>query len=813
MSSLSSIDFLSPKITLYYNLRDSHISKIGGLLSLLFLILIISLTINIIYILFHPQIYSLYIYEQNVKHTKYTQNLDYLGINHFIQMYSHSNRGWFGDFDHKNIIIYGIKQTIKNIYLNGKDPKIDLYNTEHWLYDKCKNIAQINEHLFSEISNLISNYSESVCLRYYYNPKDKVYYEIGYQGYVSPYLETSLLDEKRYSYKIIIEKCSNNSIFYDKMNYVCNNESSIQNYLSFYSDIFIFFTNNQIIPKNHKSPFEKYFYSISSGIQKKSYFENNIIFSPIKLITDKGLFYSKKENKENLTYILKDHYHNDKLINEEYTIIGVFNFYFRNNLIIYYKTYVSFIDSLSHLGGITYLLFFIFQMFNYLNNNYTIIENTKNLFKINAGIDSNYIEGNEIFFDKMRHLNSQNYKIKVFNNNNIINNEDFNKKMIKNTHLSKKKVKYFYNEHHGIGLYPNKHSKKILNLPMPIPSNNSNRKNNNFINKRCQTKYSKTFKQMGKQFSLKKKRKSFMSQGFLVKGNDYSSYSKNQSFIYNNENNHEDTSNNNINDFNNINNSSFILLKDLRDREPREGITKHETKNNNDINYQKKIIKKKMNIKNHQFDYAEGAQHLILRKMENIKSRHKSVNFENQRDCLFSANLLGTKNMILGKNSSEYVNDSSKQVRPRNKNIPITYNSKFQIEKNKYDDNVSRPSIINNNDYNLNSFIYNNQNTETASYLKHIIQSKIRIIMPDIKQDTHMNIIMERKIELTEFLKFILSCFKNKGNKVQYIYKFRNKLLSEEHLYKVHINLYLLEKIFQIDEPYKINCNELYNNL
>lgn len=304
-----------------------------------------------------------------------------------------------------------------------------------------------------------------------------------------------------------------------------------------------------------------------------------------------------------------------------------------------------------------------------------------------------------------------------------------------------------------------------------------------------------------------------MSQGFLVKGNDYSSYSKNQSFIYNNENNHEDTSNNNINEFNNINNSSFILLKDLRDREPREGITKHETKNNNDINYQKKIIKKKMNIKNHQFDYAEGAQHLILRKMENIKSRHKSVNFENQRDCLFSANLLGTKNMILGKNSSEYVNDSSKQVRPRNKNIPITYNSKFQIEKNKYDDNVSRPSIINNNDYNLNSFIYNNQNTETASYLKHIIQSKIRIIMPDIKQDTHMNIIMERKIELTEFLKFILSCFKNKGNKVQYIYKFRNKLLSEEHLYKVHINLYLLEKIFQIDEPYKFDVNELFNNL
>ena len=55
-------------------------------------------------------------------------------------MYSHSDKGWFGDFDNKNIIIYGIKESNKNIYTNEDDPKVDLYNTEHWLYDKCENI-------------------------------------------------------------------------------------------------------------------------------------------------------------------------------------------------------------------------------------------------------------------------------------------------------------------------------------------------------------------------------------------------------------------------------------------------------------------------------------------------------------------------------------------------------------------------------------------------------------------------------------------------------------------------------------------------
>ena len=807
--SISSIDFLSPKITLYHNGRDSHISKFGGILSFLYLILIILLVINFIYRILHPEFYSIYIYDQNVNNTKYIQNIDYLGINHFIQMYSHSNSGWFGDFDNKTIVIYGIKQTTKNIYLNDNESKVDLYNTEHWIYDKCENIKEINENLFFEISQTIANFTKSVCLRYYYNPIKKKYYEIGYEGYISPYLETSLVDEKRYSFKIAIEKCSNNSIFTNKMNYVCHNENTIENYLTLYSDIFIYFSNNQVVLRNNRSPFEKYFYSISSGIQKKSYFENNIIFSPIKFITDQRFFYSKKEN---LTFILKDHYYNDKLVNEENTLIGVFNFYLRNNLIIYHKAFVPFIDSVSHLGGITQLLFFIFQMFNYLNNNYKTLENTKSLFRIYTGIDSNYFEGNEIFFDKSRHLSSQNYKIKVFNNNNIINNEEQNKKLLKHPNHSKKKMKLINAEHSGAGLYPNKPSKKNLNLILPIPQNNSSRKkNNNFNNKRSQTKCTSTF-QMGKQFTIRKKRKSYMSQGYLMKKTDYSSYSKNQS-ICDNENNNENTSNKNINDINNINNSSFLLLKE---REPRERITKYDSKNINDSNVQRRIMKKKMNIKKHQFENADSGQQSITKRIDNIRNfrgRHLSVNFGNQIDNLLSINLIGYKNMFKGKNPSEFINDSSKQVRPKYNYLPIFYNNKFQTEKSQNDDNVSKPSIINNNDNNVNIIFDNPQNTETASYLKNIIHNKIKIIMPDNKQDAHLNIFLEKKTKILEFVKFVLSCFKNKENKIYFLYQFRKKLLSEEHLYKVHINLYLLEKIFQIDEAYKIDANELYNNL
>ena len=807
---LSSFDFLSPKITMYHNGHNSHISHIGGLLSVLFFIILFFLAFNFLYDIFEPRIDSMYVYEQNAKDFKFKQNIDYNGLNHFLQMYSHSNRGWFGDFDRKNIIIYGIKETNKNIY--DDNSKIDLYNTEHWLYDKCENIAEVSKNLFSEISQIISNYTKSICIRYYYNPLDQQYYEIGFQGFISPYLETNLISEKRFLYKIIFEKCLNNSIFTNKMEYFCNNQTEIIHYLNIYNDIFIHFSNNQIMPKNRKYPFEKYFDSISSAIQEITYFENNLIFSPIKLITDKGFLYSKRED---FTYILKDHYHNDKLKDEEYTRIGIFNFYFRNNIIVFQRTYISFIECISHLGGIAEILFFIFQMINYINSRYTIIENSKYLFKINSGIDTNYMEGNELFFERMRHLNSQNYKIKVFNNNNIFNNEEINKKIIKNISVQNaKKLKYPPN----YGPLNNKTSKKNLGLILPLNINNSSHRiKNNFDTKRSQTKYTNSFKQMGKQFTLKNiknKRKSYMSQGLIKRKDfkDYSNYSKNQS-INDNDINHDIISNN----LNENNNSSFLLLKEGKDKDPKEILFKHDSKNFGESNVIRRNKKKKTNFKRYQIENTVPSLFPQQNpKKVDLKGRHKSVNFGNQRDFLFSSNLLGIKSTFLGKNYSEYVNDSSKQIIVNKNQIPLLVpSSKFQIDKNKLDDNISRPSIININDNNLNTVICNNNNpnNEAASYLKTIIQSKIKLIMPEAKQDYNLNNVIERKISSVEFLKFSLLCFKRNENKLNFLNNFRKKLLSEEHLYKVHINLYLLEKIFQIDEAYKINFNELYNNL
>ena len=186
-------------------------------------------------------------------------------------------------------MIYSVKENQTSSFENSQN---NLCNTEHWLYDNCENIYDINDNLFSEISNNIHNYKNSVCLRYYYNISTKKYYEIGFDGFVTPNLETNEIFEKN-------GKCNNYSFIINKFGYYCNNENDINNYLNEYSEILIFFLNNQIMPTKYNSPFSQNFYSVSSIIDKKIFFQNKIIFSPIKLITD--IFLLRKNNKEEIS--------------------------------------------------------------------------------------------------------------------------------------------------------------------------------------------------------------------------------------------------------------------------------------------------------------------------------------------------------------------------------------------------------------------------------------------------------------------------------------------------------------------------------
>lgn len=790
--SLSIFDFISPKITLYYNGRNSHKSPIGGLLSLC-LIFIISIYIFYIIwkLLVNPNITSSFIYEENLN-TKINQNIDYTGINHFLQIYSNKDNGWFGDFDNKNIIIYSIKEnqtySFNNIYTNFS-------NIEHWLYDKCEKIYEINKNLFSNISKLIPNYSKSICLRYYYNPNTKEYYEIGLDGFISPYLETTEIFEKKNIYKIIIEKCLNDSFITKKMGYICNKENEINNYLNIYSELFIYFSNNQIIPMNYKSPFKEKFYSALSSINNNTYFENNIVFSPFKIITE-NLFFSK--NTENISYIFNKGYSNDinNDQNKKQTIIGIIKFYLTNNLIIYHRKCFDFLEALSHLGGFTNILFFIFQIINYLNYHFVVLKNMVELFNINTGIDMNInnSDGNEFFFDK-NHMTNNNYKIKVYNNNNnIINTEDMNHKL-KNYY--KKKIKSF------------KETPKINDKNVNLLNNAAKKKNDTFLSKRSQTKYINNVNEinLANKFLIKNKdnkRKSYLSQGYHLKRNENSIISKNHSIYENDLSNNEIISNN---DRSFINNSNIIYVK--------EDLKNDSNRLSNELKFKNKKDKKKTKFKKgkNPNEKNDNISYILLRHLDN-NVRHKSVNFTNQRKLLDNNYSVSNKNGFYLKNSSSIINDSSKQILVSNTKLPLVfYNNKAQFEKK--NDNYSRiPTFINNNNdmftNNNMASINNNSYIDPISYFKNIAQNKLKFHIADNKKSVN---IFPKKIKFFDFIKSHFILTDKNENKIWLLNNFRNKLLSEEHIYRSFINLHLLQKIFQIDEAYKFEFSELYNNL
>ena len=802
--ALSTIDIISPKITLYYYGRKSHISQVGGLLSLFFIIAITLLFFYFTWNLYSPKISSSVIYKQ-ITSDKIFQTLDYSGINHFIQLYSHQGNGLFGDLDNKNIIIYSIRENQTLFYENLS---LNLANREHWLYDKCENVYDINKNFFPEISKIIPNYSKTICLRFYYNPSTKKYYEIGFDGYVSPKLETNEIFEKNYLYKIIIEKCINNSFISKKMGFVCNNENEIKTYLNIYTEIFTYFTNNQFIPDNYKSPLEKIFYSVSSTINENAYFENNIIFSPFKLITEKKSFFHK--NKINESYILNNHYSNNNILNnKQSTIIGIFNFVLSNNKIIYQRKYINILETLSHLGGLGEILFFILQIINFLNNRYIIIEHTKELFQINTGIDNPSINeananANEFFFDK-RHMTNHNYKIKVFNNNNIINAEDISHKFTKSIYSPDKTKKFKYP-------FGQKSSKKNIIL---FPLNNNNLKKS-FLSKRSRTKYITNDNCMGKKFTLRRegKRKSYLSQGYRISKDNNSI---NQSYLDNDYSNNDMVSNNDRRSI--IYNSNLIYLK--------EGPVKHDSIHrgsieNNSIKNRKESKKTKFklnnNFKNPSIEKGDNVTNIIFKNLES-KGRHKSVNFSNQGRLLENNNTnISLNNKYgIGKNSSGFINDSSKQVfLKKNKSIFTLHNNKFNNYENKIDDYYSRiPTLIHNNDYltNLNSILNNSNNIDPNIFLKNIVHNKLKYINHEGKKNAIPFINFGRKEKFFDFFKSLFIFRRRNENKICLINNFRNKLLSEEHLFRSFINLYLIQKIFQIEETHKFDINELYNNL
>ena len=210
----------------------------------------------------------------------------------------------------------------------------------------------------------------------------------------------------------------------------------------------------------------------------------------------------------------------------------------------------------------------------------------------------------------------------------------------------------------------------------------------------------------------------------------------------------------------------------------------------------------------------EGNFFFLRKNKDGNDVRHKSINYTNQKKLF--RNSIFYKNHLLPKDSSEFVNDSSKQILVNNKNLLISINNNYnKTHRYKYDENYKAVLFDNSNlinsTNNLNTYAnMGNDNINPLSVLQKFIKNKLKADLSEVKEDLYYN----KKIKYFDFFKSLfICCIKKDENKIYLINNFRIKLLSEEHLYRNNINVFLIQKIFQIDEAYKFDIKELYNNI
>ena len=465
---LKNIDFLSPPITLFHLERRTHTSNVGGFL------VILMLSISTLYISF--LFYDLYNHKSiiSIFHKKFEYEAGYYSFNsssifHFIQIYSPDSGGFFDKYESKYIRAF-------TTYVHSNFTYNDLYLYDHWVFDNCrKNID--DKGLDPELFNNVENFTNGVCIRYYYNSSERKYYSLEEPEKFSwPHLEHGISQRNNIYLTTIVQKCSNDSIMNEILG-DCPSQKEIDDYISKYLAIYLYFTDTQVDPTNYKQPIQKYLQVISTGIgTPQTFVESYIHFSPLRIITKIGSLFRKYYNIDSFYFDFnrKGAANN----NEKYFTITKYYHLMQNNVQIYERRYNNIFDMFSEIGGVIQFIFYFFYWINYAYNKYIIAFNaSKLLFSVRdnhtfarENQDKQYNIKNNII--NIRNIRSISSKQNAFNFKGL-----GNAKIEKDNLNNKRKLSFIINNNQKLNsniFFNNRKIKKIQKGRMSTNPNSSN---------------------------------------------------------------------------------------------------------------------------------------------------------------------------------------------------------------------------------------------------------------------------------------------------------------------------------------------------
>ena len=397
----STLDIISPKITLFYDGNKRYSTNLGGIFTIIVCCAAVFQFLDQLLSYINFDINNIIYYRKYLNEFgPYKINIDKNSLFFYINFIDNT------DNSQNNIINIDLSK-IRLVGLFNGEIKIreeSYFDQEHWLFGNC-NTTDIDEEL-QKISG--KNFKKSICLKYFYNTETKQYYSISDKNFKSP----TIFNSSEY-FTVYTYKCINNSIT-NQIYGNCSSEDEIIDYIE-NNPLFMKynFLNHQLNPNNYKNPVKLFINSITSKIEVKDYYiSNSVTFTPLIIEKEKSVFFSDPSIYQTFSY--QDYKKVSSGNTNQKDILNLFYIAFENLGQYYkysYKTLYGIFERVTILVEVIHYIFFII---NYIYNLIIGNINIQNII-FHKKLPSTH---------KIRHLFTDNYDFNLrngyFKKNNII---------------------------------------------------------------------------------------------------------------------------------------------------------------------------------------------------------------------------------------------------------------------------------------------------------------------------------------------------------------------------------------------------------
>ena len=369
-TTIKKLDFLSPKITFYYNGYDSHVSVISGILNIFSYLVLVSFIVYFATSLIKRKD------PQTVFYRNYIEDAGLFEINennifHFLSIESKSRIYTNLGFDFNKFRIIGLETHLERYIYTER-----INNTNHWIYGLCK-----NENYTKKIKDVKSFdfFGNSACISKYFNRKEKKYFNVGEPGFRWPNLAHGMTHINNSFYNIIISKCNDETLnltFGEGMK--CDDDSEIDNFFNDISPktIILYYKDNYINILNYKTPISNYYSKYEITLEKDRYQINTLKFVPSIITTNDGLIYDNSYETISLNFDGNDVISENK---NNYDIYMGYRFRLFNMAYCYERIYEKVQDLLSSIGGAFNVIKIVFYYINIFISDYITLWDTRDI--------------------------------------------------------------------------------------------------------------------------------------------------------------------------------------------------------------------------------------------------------------------------------------------------------------------------------------------------------------------------------------------------------------------------------------------------